>query len=512
MLLKRILFAIPLTTFTLYGKGLKDIENFFQAQGVIVGKVDSSTYICDKGLPYFRVGFPVSIYRGGYVENPLTHEKTFVIISQTGKGLVEKSFKTNSIIKLFKNNGVKIGDIARLDYQNICFKGSFEAFEKLQDTLPVVRKENLKGCLWAVKETPNGYEILFKGKDVFFTEKEMPSYAYGRFKISLSDLNIFVKPFELLSFKDIPVGVDAATVGNLNLVAVAFADRVDLYQKVGNGLTYLTSLPTPSGILVGIRLLAVGKNTYILGNAVTSDAEPVSFVAKMVGTNPVVVQKNIPYLFGVLRKGEKPLVVVQELKDGGFGKVYLADFEGDKVKVGKRLKVPEGFRADTAVYSSDGELVFIDVGGTLKIYKGDFKKGFEHFMDVEGDFGSSYTAVDIPSAVGDTSFRKLYFPPPPVEIQLFGFKGFLLAQNVKERIVPLLGEKILKFKEGRLVFVGKDQRGIYEAKTLRGFVFTDSVQGVAIDGKGTPYAVSGFKNPFLFQKGGKIYTLQFRYF
>jgi len=463
MLLKRLVFTLPLVTFPLHAKGLEDVEN------------------------------------------PLTHKKSFVIVSQTGKGTVVKSFKTNSIIKVLKNRGVKIGDIAELDYGNICFKGSLEAFEKLQESLPVVKKENLKGCTWAVKETSNSYEILFKGKTVFSAEKEMPSYAYGRFRISLRELNIFVKPYELLTFKDIPVGVDAVTVGNLNIVAVGFGDKINLYQKVGNSLTYLTSLPIPSGILVGVRLLALDNKVYLLGNALTSDAEPVSFVAKLVGTNPVVVKKDIPYLFGVLRKGEQPLLVAQEFKEGGYGKAYSLTIEGEKVKIGKELKVPEGFRADTAVYTSDGELAFIDVGGTLKIYRGNFEKGFEHFMDIEGDFGNSYTAIDIPSVVGDTSFRKLYFPPPPVEIQLFGFKGFLVAKNVKEKIVPLLGEKILKFKEGRLVFVGKNRKGIYETKTLRGFVFQDTVQGVAVDGKGIPYAVSGFKNPFLFKKGGKIY-------
>lgn len=509
---RKTLLLFPFIALSLYAEGLQDIEKFFSAKGTIVGKADKELFICTQGLPYFKVGFPVALYRGSYIENPLTHKKTFVIISETGKGQVVKSFKTNSLIRATEDNGIREGDIAKLDYNNICFKGSDFAFSKLQEALPVVKSQDLSSCRWAVEETPNGYKVLFNGREVFFAQKELPSYAYANFKASFRDLNIFVKAYELEKFKEIPTGVDAATVGKLNLVAVAFPERIDFYQRVGNGLTFLSSLPMPTGgAIVGIRLLTKGQKIYVIANAMTSDAEPVSFVATFVGTNPVVVQQNLPYLFGVLRKGDNPLVVAQKYNDG-FGKSYSVSlFEGG-IKVEKELKVPEDFRADTALLTSDGDLVFIDVGGTLKIYKGDFKKGFTHFMDIEGNFGRSYTAINIPSAVGDTSFRKLFFPPPPVEIQLFGFKGFLVAQNERENIAPLLGEKILKFKQGRLIFVGKNQKGIYETKLLRGFVFQDALQGVAVDGKGIPYAVSGFKNPFLFQKGGSIYRLGFRYF
>ena len=235
-------------------------------------------------------------------------------------------------------------------------------------------------------------------------------------------------------------------------------------------------------------------------------------MAKLVGTNAVIIRKDIPYLFGVLRKGDKPLVVAQELKNGDFGKVYSVKLSPQGVSIGGKLNFPQGFRADTALLTADDRLVFIDRGGTLKIYSGNPEEGFTHFMDVEGDFGKSYTAVDIPSAVGDTSFIKLYFPPPPVEVQLFGFKGFLVARNLTENIVPLFGEKVLKFKGGRLVFVGENSKGFYEPKTLKGFEFEDALQGIAVDERGTPIAVSGYKNPFLFKEGGKIYRLEFRYF
>ena len=75
-----------------------------------------------------------------------------------------------------------------------------------------------------------------------------------------------------------------------------------------------------------------------------------------------------------------------------------------------------------------------------------------------------------------------------------------------------MGEKVLKFKGGRLVFIGKNSKGLYEKKPLRGFVFEDAVQGIAIGKEGLPFAVSGYKNPFLFKKGGAIYKLEFRYF
>ncbi|RTZ67773.1 MAG: hypothetical protein DSZ30_05255 [Aquificaceae bacterium] len=512
MKLTRGVFLFTLPCLVGFGGDLTKLEKFFETNGVIVAKSENSLYVCDKGLPFFRKGFPVAIYRGTYVENPLTGKKKFVIVSQTAKGQVFQSFKESSLIKVSEDKGVKIGDICKLDYSAICFSGSKVVYEKLQNKLPLVWKTQEIPCRWTIEETPNGFEILFKGQQVFFVEKQLPTYAYAPAKVSFRDLNIFVKPYELRDFKEIPVGVDAIAIGKLNLVAVAFPEKVTLYQRIGDTLTHLSDLPVPVGIIVGLRLVKVNNNIYLLGNAVTSDVEPVSFVAKLVGTNPVIIQKDIPYLFGVLRKGEKPLVVAQELKNGVFGKVYKVDLSGGQVSVGGKLNFPKGFRADTALLTSDDRLAFIDVGGTLKIYKGNPKEGFSHLMDIEGDFGKSYTAVDIPSVVGDTSFRKLYFPPPPVEIQLFGFKGFLVAQNVTEKIVPLFGEKVLKFKGGRLVFVGENSKGFYETKTLRGFEFEDALQGFAVDSHGTPFAVSGYKNPFLFKKGGKIYRLEFRYF
>ncbi len=494
---------------SLFAGGIGDIEQFFTAQGVIVAKSDNNTYVCDKGLPYFRVGFPVSTFRGSYVENPLTGKKSFVILGESGKGIVVESFKTNSVIRITENKSVRVGDIARLRYKEICFKGSDLAFEKLQNLLPVVRSDNPAACRWGIEERADGYEVLFEGKEVFFARKELPSYAYSERKVPFRELNIFVKAYELDRFSEVPVGVDAVSNGKLTLVAVALPEGVKLYQEVGGGLNPIGLLPTPNGKLVGIRLVSVGGTVYILGNALTPDAQPVSFVAKLVGTNPVVVKSDIPYLFGVLRKGDKPLVVVQKF-DGSFGETYRFDLE--HLKVGEKLKTPEGFRADTAILSSDGKLVFIDSGGILRIFEGSFKGGFKHVVDIEGNFGKSYTAVGVPSPVGDTSLRKVFFPPHPVEVQLFGFRGFLVAENESEQIVPLLGGKLLKFRGGKLVFVAQTERGLYEKKTLRGFVFEDALQGIAVDGNGTPFAVSGYKNPFLFQKGGKIYRLEFRYF
>jgi len=497
------------TVLTATAKGLEDIEKFLTARCTVISKVSPNTVICDKGLPYFKVGLPVDIYRGNYVKNPLTGKKVFVLIEEDGKGVVVKSFKTNSIIGLREDKGVSVGDVAIFSYDKICFEGSNIYLEKLQKDLPVVKGSN---CEWVVKETPNGFEVLYNGNEVFFTEKELPTYAYAPSeRISLRDLTIFVKPLELKTFKDIPVGLDVVKVKNTDFLVVGFSDRLAIYQVVGNSVTSISVLPTPVGQLVDVYLLKYKGSVYIIGNAFTSDAEPVSFVAKLVGGDAVVIQQNIPYVIGVLRKGEHPLIAVQEFKNG-FGKVYSAKFTPKGIEVGKELKVPNGFRVDTAIYSSDGELVFIDNGGTLKIYKGSFGSGFEHFMDVEGNFGTSYTYVSIPSVVGDTSFRKVFFPPHLVEVQLFGFKGFLVAENKRKNIVPLLGDSFLKLNGGRLVFVAKTPKGIYEKKYFRGFEFSDSLQGIALDENGNPFAVSGYRNPFLFQRGGSLYKLRFKYF
>jgi hypothetical protein len=507
----RLLYTLLLggTVLTASAKGLEDIEKFLTAKCTVVTKTGDKIAVCDKGYPYFKVGLPVDIYRGSYTENPLTGKKVFVLIEETGKGKIVKSFKTNSIIALSEDKGVKPGDVTLYDYDKICFDGSDIYFQKLQNALPVVKGKN---CRWTIKETSNGFEVLYNGSEVFFAEKELPSYAYAPSeKISIRELTIFVKPTELKTFKDVPVGVDAVKVRNADILAAGFSDKVELYQVVGNSVNPLSVLPTPVGQLVNLSLLKYKDSVYIIGNAFTSDAEPVSFVAKIIGGDAVIVQQNIPYLIGVLRKGNNPLIVLQEFNNG-FGKVYLGKFTERGIEKGKKVDVPVGFRADTAVYSSDGELVFIDSGGTLRIFKGSFDKRFQHFMDVEGNFGNSYTAINIPNVVGDTSLRKLFFPPKPVEVQLFGFKGFLVAENKKKDIVPLIGNSLIKLNGGRLVFVAKTPKGIYETKTFRGYEFSDAIQGITIDERGNPFAVSGYKNPFLFQKGGSLYKLQFKYF
>jgi hypothetical protein len=49
-------------------------------------------------------------------------------------------------------------------------------------------------------------------------------------------------------------------------------------------------------------------------------------------------------------------------------------------------------------------------------------------------------------------------------------------------------------------------------KKLGGFTFKDAVQSVAVNKKGDTFVVSGYTNPFLFIKGGKLYRVKFKYF
>jgi len=500
------------TPFILFASGLEDVEKFFQARGFLIAKSGNKTYVCDKGLPYFRPGFPVAIFDGTKVKNPLTGKETFVLLKETGKGQILQSFKTNSIVLVKEDKGVKVGNAVKLDYSTVCFKGSDFSFEELLNTLPVVKSKKLGSCKWAIEETNSGYKVLFNGREVFFAKKELPSYAYAYGKLTLRDIKLVAKPIELKELKEIPVGIDAVKVGKRDIVAIGYSDRVEIYERNGNSLVDLGFLPVPTGVIVGIRVVAVGGKIYILGNAMTSDAEPVSFVATLVGTNPVLMQGNIPYLIGVLNKKAPQKFLFVQTFSNGFGKVYSATLGPTGIEVGNEIKVPEGFRVDTAVYSSDSKLAFIDPSGVLRIYKGTFKGGFEHLIDIDGNFGQSYTSIGIPSVVGDTTLGEVFFPPPPVEVQLFGFKGFIVASNERENIAPLIGDKVLKFRRGKLVFIGETQKGLFEKKPLIGALFNDAVQGFTVDSDGTPFAVSGWKNPLLFRQGGKLYRIVFRYF
>ncbi len=500
------------TTAPLWAKGLKDIEKFFSASGTIVAQSGNNTYICNRGLPYFKPSFPVAIYRGAYVKDPSSGKEIFVIVKEVGKGKVVSSFPTNSVISVEKNNGVKIGDTVRLDYRTVCFFGSDYTFKELSQTLPVVKVKNPSTCRWTVRETPGGYEVYLDGKEVYFSQKELPSYAVAPQAVDLRDIHILVRKEQLKDFDTLPTSVDSQKVGNTDFVAVSFEDGVAIYQKVGNNLVKLAYLPTPVGTIVGVQLFELNGNLYIIGNAFTSDAEPVAFIAKMVGTNPVVIKDSIPYYIAVLNKNDPKGSFVAQTFDNGFKpEVYRLHFENDRLSLGKRIQtLPKDFRADTAVVNGDGELAYITTDGVLKVLKGSLDKGFKEEISVEGEFGKSYNSIKLPFLSG--GLGKVYFPPRPVPIQIFGFKGFLVAENIPRKIVPILADKFEKFEGGRLVFVAKNRKGFYEKKKLMGAIFTDDVQGLTLDGSGYPLLLSGKVNPFIFRSGGSLYRLEFKYY
>ena len=510
---KLFLLSLPLIGFSMDNQDLEKLVKFFTARGVLIKQLDRNRFISDKGLPYFRMGFPVRTLEGTEVENPLTHKKVFVVIKETGKGIVENSFPTNAIIKLTENNGAKVGNIVTLDAEKICFVGSDFAFEKLSQTLPVVKTQDTSGCRWEIKETANGYKVLYNHNEVYFVRKALPSYAYGPTgRADITDITILARPYLVSEYSDIPVGIDSAKLGKTVWVAVGFEEQIKLYQKVGNSLTEVATLPTPAGTLVGLQLVNIDGQLFIIGVNFTSDAEPASFVAKLVGTNPVIIQQAIPYYVAVLDKNRPEETLIAQKFDGGFTDTYKAQLTANGIKVGEKLKMPEGFRADSAVMNEYDELAFIDGGGTFRIYKGSLKKGFEHIMDIEGDFGKSYNYIDLPNIMGNNVLRKFYFHPRPVYVQLFGFKGFLVAENKRAKIVPILADKFVKFTKGRLYFIGRNRKGFYEKKAVRGAVFSDDIQGINIDSEGTPYVITGKRDTLLLKLSGELYRLEFKYF
>ncbi len=495
---------------------LEKIINFFSVQGQIIAKAKDDIYVNSKGLPYFKVGFPVAIYRGTYVENPLTHTKSFVIIGETGKGYIYQSFPTNSLVKVTQNQGVKVGDIVRLDVGKICFEGSDFVFQKLSQTLPVVKTKDIHSCRWSIEETNQGFKIYLNQQEVYFVQKSLPGYAFtSNPALDLKDLKIFANPYLLETYREIPTAIDSGYIvdNKIPFVAVGFPEKVVVYQKVGDSLKKITEFPTPAGILVGLQLVKINGQGYIIGNMFTIDAQPAAFIAKLVGTNAVIVAQNIPYYLAVLNKNApEKTFIAQRFSEGSFGDVYSVQFNNDVAVLGKKLNMPAGFRADSAVMTDDNTLAFIDSGGTLRIYKGDLQKGFKHIVDIEGDFGKSYVYINIPDVMGTNTLTKFFFNPRPQPITLFGFKGFVVVKNIPEQVVPILGSKFVKYKKGKLYFVAQNREGYYQSKPILGAVFEDAVDGFTISPDGTPYLITGKRNPILFRTEGDLYKLQFRYY
>jgi hypothetical protein len=75
-----------------------------------------------------------------------------------------------------------------------------------------------------------------------------------------------------------------------------------------------------------------------------------------------------------------------------------------------------------------------------------------------------------------------------------------------------LGSKFVKYKKGKLYFVAQNREGYYQSKPILGAIFEDAVDGFTISPDGTPYLITGKRNPILFQTEGDLYKLQFRYY
>ncbi len=506
-------FLLPLLagfslSVTPQAKGLEDVVKFFSAQGVIIKRVDNSTFVSDKGLPYFKPGFPVAFFKATEVENPLTGKKTVVLVSDDGEGLVSLSYPSYSVVRVLKDNGVKVGDVVRLNYRSICFEGSDTAFQKLSQSLPVVKVNDISFCRWVIKETPKGYEVFLSGREVFFTQKQPTGYELNVAALTPKSLKVLIDAIELRDFNRLPTSADSVYFKGTRYVAVGFADGIAIFQVVDDSVEPLASVPSPVGKIVGVQLVPVNGSLYIIGNAFTSDAQPRAFIAKMVGTNPVLVAQDIPYYVAVLDKKNPQRTLVVQSFNGRFGEVHSASLEGDNLKIGRKIRMPEGFRACCAS-ASEGMLAFIDDDGALKIFRRE-GESYKLEVSVPGDFGKSYTYISIPTVGG--SLGKIYFPPRPVAANILGFEGFLVAKNHFRSILPISVSKFVKFTGGDLYFVIPTGKGKFVERKLGGFTFKDAVQSVAVNKEGDTFVVSGYTNPFLFIKGGKLYRVKFKYF
>jgi len=348
-------------------------------------------------------------------------------------------------------------------------------------------------------------------------------YHKPNFHKNLQSLNILVEPFELASYNEIPTSVDTLRLGSTLYAAVAFPEGIRLYQVVGDDLVDIGYIPTPVGSIVGVRLFSLNGNLYILGNAFTDEAKPTAFVATLVGTNPVIIKEAIPYYLTVLdQTAPEKTFIAQDFSNGKGGEIYKVNFDGNNLSVGEKLNLPHGFYAPSAVL--DGKrLAFVDDKGSLHVYEGSLERGFKPVATLKGDFGQSYTYVKRPAfpKKGLHNFTDkgegggvIFFPPRPLPVQLFGYRGFLVAENHRRAIAPILASKWIQFTGGVLHFVATvGGKGEIVDKPLNGYIFQDAVQGMAVDPqKGTPFVITGHRNPFLFIQKGKLYRVEFKYF
>ncbi len=471
----------------------------------VVNVKDDEVYIAGKNL---HIGEVLDIKEPtGRVINPLSHQFLGYSYKEIGKVKIEKVYDNFAVGKVISGKKPSVGDIAKIDTSDVCFKGSDEKLYDIAAIFPNVKSGD--NCALSIREFPKGYGIAFSGVPGGFVRKsiyEEPTQGLAIKKASIRDLHLLVTSKFIKSVGSLVLSADVGDLyGNgKEYLVLLTRDNLLIYQLLRDDVVKVAEMSLPAGhpISVSVGRIGQGKEDYILVNMFTG-SNMSSFIVKMVGDSPVIVAKHIHYFMSILDKNHphKTFWGQTFTADRKFGGVKHLVFENGEVKATDNVDVPAGFRIDGAsIYR--GDIIFIDSSHRLRVFKGQTE-----LYSSSAVFGGSYSYVNIPF-INTTTMRYIFYEKgAPAKLE--GLPVFLIGANKESSIERFFG--ITKYAYGNLYALdigGKDNELVY-MKKLRGASFEEAIEGIIPTKEGI-FVITGKVGTIPIQNDSDIYKISFK--
>ncbi len=479
----------------------EDIKNFFHRSGYIVS-VDKDKVIIDLGKGNVREGEVFQIYREG---KEIVHPVTGKVIGKETQTIgklkvvkVEEGFSTATVESALY---VKVGDRIKLYTDSVCYQGSEKGFFRVSSVIEGLKKGS--DCKYVVKEFQDGYGIEFLQSPVAFFSK--PTQVTDIARATIEDLNLLAKSKFIKSLPSIPLSADIGDIlGNKKeFLVILYSGRLEVYEILKNDIVPRMRYSLPAGIPISVVTAKIGKEDkdYIIVNMITGDSAS-SLILKSVGDTLLPVKTGIPYIMGVLDKGNPKETFIGQKFDfsSKFGQAVKLALDGNSVKENGIFSAPRGFRIDSAFKFGD-YLVFTDANGRVRVYKGES----EIFSTDEG-FGGSYTNIEIP--ILNAGKMNYIFNPKGVKANIVGFNVAFIIKNNAGFVQKFLD--ILKYSQGELYILGEKRKDLVFLKQIRGANFEETIQAILTTNDGRILVLTGKTGTIPIQNKGDIYELEFR--
>ncbi|NPA32386.1 MAG: hypothetical protein GXO04_02030 [Aquificae bacterium] len=485
---------ILVVSFSVFARVPEELLEFFKREGYVVKK-EKDRVILDlpKGKAFKGELFEV-IQRGEPLVHPVTKEVLGYEEKDVGTVEVSEPKEKFSVARIIRDEGIKPGDKAKLKVGSVCYVGGEEGFYALSSVVENLKRDE-EGCEYIVRELEGGYGVSFKGKPVAF----FPYSARVPRGAVFEDYAVEARLVR--SLDDLPLSADVCRLfgGSKDYLIVLYSDKLKVYEVLKTDMVEITSYALPTGYPVGVVCYETQEGGVVLVNTV-SDGSANSGLYKPVGNALVLVEENIPYIFGIFyEKGRKVLVGQEFGKGATWGEVYTFDVKDGKLVKGDALSLPPDFRIDGAS-RYDELLVFVDSERRLRVFVGN-----EEVLSEDG-FGVSYTTASIPGVYDYGEGDKYYFYVRPNFAKVFKEILPLVAKNKSSSIFELVG--FTKFTEGELWTVIRRKGKVYEAIKLKGRKFEEAIQAIVKDSRGRLFVITGSKGTIPIQNRGEIYRIE----